>query len=139
MTRCKGTTVGGRRCKRKAGHAGDFCAIHTPSSSILEETEQEIVQIELFKDGDMTQRLCGHCCDITLEKCCICADLRPNHTKNKSHGYCGKCKRQYSVLNPPPPAPAPRNFIWYPDENPEDNIAFNIFLRMYSARRRGEN
>lgn len=138
MTRCQGTTVGGRRCKRQAGREGTYCAIHVSNHSVSEETEEEPVQIEHFKDGDMTQRLCGHCCDLTLEKCCVCADLRPQTTENRSHGYCVKCKKQYADLFPSlsAPATAPRNFVWYPHEDPLDNLVFNIFLKALSNRQR---
>ncbi len=107
--RCLGRTSDGGRCRRRCRTEYSFCPIHESqrlTGAPLEvERDVSIEPIELFKDGDMKQRNCGHTCDLTLEKCCECSDLRaadavPAAARGTS--YCAPCKRRYIERLPPP-------------------------------------
>jgi hypothetical protein len=101
MYRCKGQTTEGKRCKRKTGIKDDYCPVHEEQrlkgAPTEIDAEPAISEITVFKDGDLTQRLCGHCCDLTLENCCECTDVRPADTPQRSDGYCVKCKTRLRI------------------------------------------
>ena len=146
MFRCKGLTAERKRCKRKTGQKDDYCPIHEEQrlSGPPLEIDLEVVVPEItdFKDGDLTQRLCGHCCDMTIDKCCECTDARAATAvavEHRGNYYCKQCKVRYVGRLPPPrpwreAAAAPRNVVWFAHENPEDNLIFNIFVQIYNER-----
>ena len=103
MYRCKGITQAGRRCKRRVlepDEAFRYCPIHIDLPGMPTEIDREYIPDTLFcfRDGDPSQRLCGHSCMLTLDKCCECTDLRPADAvplDMRPRGYCTKCKERY--------------------------------------------
>jgi hypothetical protein len=96
-----------------------------------------VTPIEVFKDGDMTQRGCGHSCNLTLDKCCECIDARAADAvpvERRSDGYCTLCKtRHKSHLPASVPAPLQRliefrNIVMFQideqDLDEHDNLGF---------------
>jgi hypothetical protein len=108
--RCLGRNASGDRCKRRCTEAYSYCAIHS-SQGTRQESElleaERINSIEVFtyfKDGDTSERACGHCCALNLDKCCICIDTR---AAERVENACIMCKPRYAELLPPPPPPPP--------------------------------
>lgn len=130
MYLCKGKTAGGKRCKRKTGQKDDYCSIHEEQRSrVPMEVDMEAVVPEIadFKDGDLTQRLCGHCCDLALEKCCECLEISVTDARGERdiHGYCKKCTERCQ----PGRIEAPRNFVRFEPTNPAFQVAFDRLLQ----------
>jgi hypothetical protein len=157
MYRCKGLKADRKRCKRKTAQLDGYCPIHEDQrlSGPPLEVELEVAAPEIadFKDGDLTQRMCGHCCDLTLEKCCECTDARAADAvalERRGEDYCKQCKARYvgRLPRPPqmwqevawerPPRPwreaLPRNVVVFRPGNEEDHLIFNIFVQIYNER-----
>ncbi len=142
--RCLGRISDGGRCRRRCRTEYSFCPIHESQRLTGAPLEVEgavaVEPIEIFKDGDMKQRTCGHTCDLTLEKCCECSDLRAADAvpaAARGAGYCALCKHRYEVRLPPPPMPDPlrrliqfRNIlVFHADEDDEEEQENLEFLR----------
>lgn len=117
MYRCKGRTQEGRRCKRRLGTKDGYCPAHNDLPGMPTEVDNLEIEdtIMCFKDDDPSQRLCGHCCALTLDRCCECMDLRPADAvpqDMRARGYCSKCKARFNERLPPPlPRVVFRNFV----------------------------
>jgi hypothetical protein len=142
--RCLGRTSDGGRCRRRCRTEYSFCPIHESQRLAGAPLEVEhtapVEPIEVFKDGDMTQRSCGHSCGLTLDKCCECIDLRAAAAvpaATRGDGYCTLCKHRYTERLPPPPMPDPlrrliqfRNIlVFHADEDDEEEQENLEFLR----------
>jgi hypothetical protein len=114
MYRCKGITQVGRRCKRRIGEKDGYCPVHNDLPGMPTEVDnlKIIENIDCFKDDDPSQRSCGHCCAMTLDRCCECTDQRHSDAvpqDMRAHGYCSKCKVRFNTRLPPP---SPR-LVWH--------------------------
>jgi hypothetical protein len=108
--RCLGKTAGGGRCKRRLHTEYSYCPIHADQRVETLEIDHDaaIELFECFKDGDSSERLCGHSCGLSLENCCECTDKRAVvPATRRGDGYCTICKPRYVGRLPPPPPPAP--------------------------------
>lgn len=144
MYQCKGRTAEGRRCKRRVHIKNAYCSTHEVQSDSTLETLIINEGVPIFQDDDLTERLCGHKCKLTLEKCCDCTDLRPFETIDRHRDYCPLCKERIQMMiDAVRPREEPedlnRNFLMFqphPDENPEDAAAFRQFIMYYQLRLR---
>jgi hypothetical protein len=112
--RCLGRTAGGGRCKRPCTTAYSYCPIHEKQQKkpLVMEVDHEtpFEFFDFFKDGDSSERVCGHSCGLGLEKCCECTDMRAAEAvplAQRANGYCSICKPRYARRLPPPQEPAP--------------------------------
>lgn len=106
--RCLGRTASGDRCKRRCGDEYSYCPIHENQrhdTTLLEvERDVQIEACECFKDGDSSQRLCGHSCVFNLENCCECTDMRALDivtAPTRGDSYCAICNPRYTERLPP--------------------------------------
>ena len=153
--RCLGRTSDSGRCRRRCRTEYSFCPIHESqrlSGAPLEvEHTAPVEPIEVFKDGDMTQRSCGHSCNLTLDKCCECIDARAADAvpaERRSDGYCTLCKTRHKSQLPAAPVPDPlrrliefRNVVMFQideqDLDERDNLDFlnEMILELRERRR----
>ena len=137
MYRCKGRSADGKRCKRKLTVLDGFCPTHNDRLGVPLEADTLSIEekpVECFRDMAPSSRPCGHACDLTAEKCCVCSDTRPADTKNKTGSYCPVCK----IRSPQPLREAPRNYVRYArrnrvreEEEVENDRVFRIFIKHY--------
>jgi hypothetical protein len=132
MSRCTGITQAGRRCKRRIlepDEAFRYCSVHADMPGMPTEVDREYIPdtIWCFKDGDSSERVCGHCCMLTLDKCCECTDARPADAEPlhmRHRGYCAKCKER-CTKNLPAELAVPRtlrNFVQFDVRNIPDRL-----------------
>jgi hypothetical protein len=111
--RCLGITAIGGRCRRRLQEEYSYCPIHADQRIETLEVERDtaLELFECFKDGDSSQRICGHSCGLSLDKCCECTDKRDGETvpvRRRADGYCTICKQRYVARLPPVAEPAAR-------------------------------
>ena len=127
MYKCNGLTAVGARCRRNVVRKDGFCTSHVPK----DDDRLTLDTVPCFRDGDSTQRACGHSCALTLSHCCECTDKRPRDIRDRAKHYCRLCKPRCT----PQSVPMPRRHVFYdPFADDEDNAIFVFFVQHYAER-----